>query len=316
VLIYFIHHVAVSIQLTTVVSGIARDFRLTLAAIHAAGRQLQVPPEVLRSRLPKFADMAPVYAKESGFLQAIGHRRLVRIAAAADAVITLNHRPGHFLVRGQVVALVTPPAAAPSVSQALARSHLVGASRTLTQDLGFAVDQLVEVAIRALSPAVNDTFTALNCIDWLGDCLCRAASEPLPNGLYCDEAGALRLVEPVMSLERLVKGATDKIRQAGRGMPAIMIRQLENFAKLVAAVSEQEHLDVLLRHAAMIVESSIAAIPEASDRADVQVAYDHLREEVGLARERWSSKHGAAPRPVASAAAGEISKRSGPTSRD
>ena len=240
VLIYFIHHVAVSIQLTTVVSGIARDFRLTLAATQADASQLRVAPDGPTGPAPSGTDMAPVYAGESGFLQAIGHRKLVRIAASAGAVITLSHRPGHFLVQGQVVGLVAPPAAAAAVSDALARAHLVGPNRTLTQDLGFAIDQLVEVAIRALSPAVNDTFTALNCIDWLGDCLCRAARVPLPNGLYRDQAGVLRLVEPVITLERLVKGATDKIRQAGHGMPAIVIRQLENFAKVAALASAEQ----------------------------------------------------------------------------
>ena len=66
------------------------------------------------------------------------------------------------------------------------RTHLVGPNRTLTPDPGFAIDQLVEVALRALSPAVNDTFTALNCIDWLGDYLCHAYSQQLPSGIYCD----------------------------------------------------------------------------------------------------------------------------------
>ena len=234
------------------------------------------------------ANMAPVYAGESGFLQAIGHRKLVRIASSAGAVITLSHRPGHFLVQGQVVGLVAPPAAAPAVSDALARAHLVGPNRTLTQDLGFAIDQLVEVAIRALSPAVNDTFTALNCIDWLGDCLCRAARVPLPNGLYRDRAGVLRLVEPVITLERLVKGATDKIRQAGNGMPAIMIRQLENFAKVAALASAVQQLDIVARHAAMIVELSMISIPEPHDRADVQSAYDNLLGEADRARTRLS----------------------------
>src|SRR5437763_220541 len=102
-----------------------------------------------------------------------------------------------------------------TVTEALTREHIVGSNRTLTQDPGFAVDQLVEVAIRALSPAVNDTFTALNCIDWLGDCLCRVARDPLPDGIYRDADGAVRLVDRVVTFERLVKGAPDKIRQAG-----------------------------------------------------------------------------------------------------
>ena len=69
-----------------------------------------------------------------------------------------------------------PAAAAPGVARALGGAHVTGPNRTLTQDLSFAVDQLVEIAIRALSAAVNDTFTALACIDWLGDGLCKIAA--------------------------------------------------------------------------------------------------------------------------------------------
>ena len=90
-------------------------------------------------------------------------------------MIRLPYRPGHFLVEGRELASVWPPTAAAQVADYLARAQATGPHRTLTQDVAFGVDQLVEIAIRALSPAVNDTFTALTCIDWLGDCLCKIA---------------------------------------------------------------------------------------------------------------------------------------------
>ena len=75
-----------------------------------------------------------------------------------------------------------PASAAARIERALDRAHVVGPHRTLRQDLQFAIDQLVEIAIRALSPAVNDTFTALTCIDWLGDGLCKITATGLPDG--------------------------------------------------------------------------------------------------------------------------------------
>jgi uncharacterized membrane protein len=278
VLIYFIHHVATSIQLPTVVSGIARDFRTTLAAMRAdaEGMQRDQPAGARRDLPAPNGAGAPVLARASGFLQAIGHERLVTIAASSNAVITLIRRPGHFIANGERVGLVFPPEAVAAVSDALDRSHIVGPYRTLTQDVGFAIDQLVEVAIRALSAAVNDTFTALNCIDWLGDCLCRAVAEPLPDGIYRDRRGVVRLVEPVITLERLVKGATDKIRQAGHGMPAIYIRQLENFAKVMGAVRTTEQRQIILRHAELIIRASEETVREPADRQDVRAAYDAL----------------------------------------
>ncbi|MBV8087020.1 MAG: DUF2254 domain-containing protein [Chloroflexi bacterium] len=289
VLIYFIDHVAKSIQLTSVVSGIARDFRTVLANSQADAWQAADEPfeHVDRSRLALATEGGiAVAAAASGFLQAVGQAHLVAIATSSDAVIRLLYRPGHFLVAGQPLALVAPPEAAEHVAKALTRAHIVGPNRTLTQDPGFAIDQLVEVAIRALSPAVNDTFTALNCIDWLADCLCRAYARPLPSGLYRDSAGALRLIEPAISHERLLKGATDKIRQAGRGMPAVLIRQLEGLRKVMVVVSTRAEREVVLHHAEMILRTSDGSVAEESDRNDVHAAYDLL---LATASESWDS---------------------------
>jgi uncharacterized membrane protein len=287
VLIYFIDHVAKSIQLTSVVSGIARDFRTTLAQLQADEWQLvQLGLDHDDfDELNHLADLGgAIAANASGFLQAIGYERLVAIATQSDAVIRLLHRPGHFVVAGQPLARVIPPSAVGPVSRALVRTHIVGSNRTLTQDPGFAIDQLVEVALRALSPAVNDTFTALNCIDWLGDCLCHAYSQQLPSGIYCDDLGNVRVIEPVISHERLLKGATDKIRQAGRGMPAIFIRQLENLQKVMTLVSTPGQRQVVLHHAQMILWASNESVGEESDRRDVQAAYELL---VAISTDLW-----------------------------
>jgi uncharacterized membrane protein len=286
VLIYFIHHVATSIQLTSVVAGIARDFRSTLDATldeaRTAGSTRSDPTSQLAlatSRLEQAGQV--VLSRGSGFLQAVGHDRLVQIATGSSAIIRLLLRPGNFIVDSQPLAVVWPAEAATDVSVALTREHIVGPSRTLTQDLGFAVDQLVEVAIRALSPAVNDTFTALNCIDWLGDCLCRAARQPLPDGLYRDAAGELRLIEPTITFERLVKRASDKIRQAGHGMPAVLIRLLENLQKLGKALTEPSQRESALRQAEMILRAGEDSVVEPSDRDDIRRAHDRAVEALG-----------------------------------
>jgi len=297
ILIYFIHHVAASIQLTSVVSGIARDFRVTLANLQADMAKSRPgyvgepdPSEISHNVL---AVGAPVFAHSSGFIQSVGHRHLMSIAVSSDSVIRLVRRPGHFVLEGQPVAFVVPTHAARDVSVALHRAHIVGPNRTLTQDLGFAVDQLVEVAIRALSPAVNDTFTALNCIDWLGDCLCHAATSRLPDGLHRDGSGHLRIIEPVVTMDRLIKGATDKIRQAGTGMPAVLIRQLDNLGKVLRVVPTPELRDVVETHARRILRASDETVRDESDRADVHAAFDAAMSRVDLgasARDSWRAE--------------------------
>jgi uncharacterized membrane protein len=276
-----------SIQLTSVVSGIARDFRTTLAQLQAEEWQLvQLDPDRVDFGEPIHAvnSGATIAAQASGFLQAVGYERLVAIATEFDAVIRLLHRPGHFVIAGQPLARVLPPSAVGPVSRALVRTHIVGPNRTHTQDPGFAIDQLVEVALRALSPAVNDTFTALNCIDWLGDCLCHAYAQRLPSGIYCDATGNVRVIEPVITHERFLKGATDKIRQAGSGMPAILIRQLENLQKVMTVVSTPGQREVALHHAKMVLRVSEESVREESDRSDVLAAYELL---VAITSDFW-----------------------------
>ena len=115
---------------------------------------------------------------------------------------------------GTALATVWPGGAAGQVALALSKAHVTGPHRTLMQDPVFAIDQLVEIAIRALSPAVNDTFTALTCIDWLSAGLSQVSSRTLSEGVYRDRFHRVRLIETDPSYARMVNRAFDKIRQA------------------------------------------------------------------------------------------------------
>jgi len=278
VLIYFIHHIAKSIQLPEVIASIAGDLSVAIdAEVASNGAAADVGatgPSVaeLRSRLDERGAAVP--AAKSGYLQFIAYADLVRIATRSDGVVRLLHRPGHFVVEGLPLAEVWPPAAAPAVARRLERAHVTGPHRTLTQDLAFAIDQLVEIAIRALSPAVNDTFTAISCIDWLADGLCKVATRWNPRVVHRDGLGQVRVLAVEASYERLVDRAFDKIRQAGRGMPAVLIRQLEGLDRIVRYAGRDEHRRVVLEQARMILRASEESVPEPADRADVRVRYD------------------------------------------
>jgi uncharacterized membrane protein len=282
VLIYFIHHIATSIQLPQVIASIARDLSSAIDASTDGDRGLQPRfeagpsvAEILR-RMEESPGIVPT--ARTGYLQLVHHATLVRIATLTGSVIRLQARPGHFLVQGHPLATVWPPDAAAMVARDLKRAHITGPYRTLTQDVAFAVDQLVEIAIRALSPAVNDTFTALTCIDWLGDSLCQVAARWQPARIHRDHHGYVRVITAPVSYRRLVERAVEKIRQAGRGMPAVMIRQLDSLAKIMAHTQTAEQRHVLLEQAAMIQRSSTESVPEPSDRDDVRRRYDSVLE--------------------------------------
>jgi uncharacterized membrane protein len=284
VLIYFINHVATVIQLPQVIAGIAGDLAREIEARTGGGDR---PTGFGSARGPSSEELlhrmgesgAVIRTPASGYLQVIRHDTLLKIATAAEAVIHLPHRPGHFLVRGQVLANVWPAEAAEYVAENLQRGHVTGPYRTLTQDISFGFDQLVEIALRALSPAVNDTFTALTCIDWLGDCLCRITSGWHPQRIRRDDTGHIRVIAHEADLGRLIERAFEKIRQSAEGMPAVMIRQLDALAKIIEQTSHPPSRRILLHQADMIQRANLRSVREQADRADVTRRYDAV---VGL----------------------------------
>ncbi|HLL92464.1 MAG TPA: DUF2254 domain-containing protein [Solirubrobacteraceae bacterium] len=275
VLVVFIDHIAKSIQLPQVIASIAGDLSRAIeadVALPAGGPKAGPSLSEMLVRLDE--DSGVVRAPGSGYLQYVSMSTLIDISTRSHAVIRLLRRPGHFVVEGEPLADVWPAAAAPGVARALGGAHATGPHRTLTQDLSFAVDQLVEIAIRALSPAVNDTFTALACIDWLGDGLGKIAEGWRPASVHRDAAGHVRVITVTVTFRRLVERAHDKIRQASRGMPAVMIRQLDSLAKVIAQTTSAGQRELLLEQAAMILRASEESVPEEADRADVRRRYE------------------------------------------
>jgi uncharacterized membrane protein len=300
VLVYFINHITTQIQLPQVIAGIAQDLA------HAVAVQSEDEPRFAERRPadePSLDELlatidtfgSVIRTPKSGYLQFIRHRTLVRIATEADAVIRLPYRPGHFLVEGRELASVWPPAAADRVAAYLARAQATGPHRTMTQDVSFGVDQLVEIAIRALSQAVNDTFTALTCIDWLGDCLCKIAPVWSPTQVHRDAGGVIRVISDQVSYERLVQRAFEKIRQAGWGMPATMIRQLDALTTIMEQTTDPERARVLMDQGTMIHRANLESVTDASDRADVDRRYAALRDLHAQLSSGWDVKKPSKP---------------------
>ncbi len=282
VLIYFINHIAGQIQLPNVIADIAREV-LTAAAANqdATAPAAERGPTVEQLLASMAASGGEVRTTNSGYLQYIRYDQLVRLAAEQHAVIHLPYRPGHFVTEGQVVATVWPAEAAARIGAQFARGHVTGSTRTLVQDVSFGIDQIVEIALRAMATTTNDTFTVLTCVDWLGDCLSRIAVSWNPDPVRRDRDGHIRVIAAQVSYERLVQRAFEKIRQSGRGAPAIMIRQLDALAQIADRVADPDRRRVVLEQAAMI-ERAVPEIPEPADREDVLRRCRSLRAELAM----------------------------------
>jgi uncharacterized membrane protein len=276
VLVYYVHRVASTIQAPNVVAGVVGQLGDALDELDS------YLPSVRRCADPGLIDRtlaearsssgAPIVAVTTGYVDLVDHPRLLDAAEHADAVLVLERRPGQFVVAGQTIARVVPAGTSPAVEHAVATSIEIGPARTLRQDLEFAVAQVVEIAMRALSPAINDTYTGLTCIDWLGAALVDMGRHPADTGGWSGDDDRLRLIVPPLRFERLLKAAFDQIRQAGADNPAVLIRMLDSL-ETMARLALPEHRAALAAHAGLIIETARSSGFVSGDLLDVDERY-------------------------------------------
>jgi uncharacterized membrane protein len=274
-LVYYSHRVARSIQNPDMIGAIADDLYVAAGGARVSDSGEGTGPAPDDDAILRQAETgAIVLSPKSGYLQHVDHGALVAAARSADALIVLKFRPGQFVLRGDPLAAVVPPVKAKGLEKAMDRDVSIGRHRTLTQDSEFGIAQIVEIAIRALSPAVNDTFTGVACVDWLADALLTLAQQPPLDGNWYDTTSTLRVWMPPVRLHRLVKLAFDQIRQASTTTPAVLIRQLDAIRRLAPRLPEACH-QVLSEQADAIPESASALV--ALDRRDLDAAWHRAR---------------------------------------
>ena len=282
VLIYFIHHVATTIQANEIVAQLSREL------IERIGRLFPEPigegaPQVRPENpdplfLEAFESQSrPVGARDDGYLQFVDKDILLSIAEEMDLVLRLEHTTGQYVVFGQPLLRVWPGEKLDeALEDRISFAFTLGIQRTPSHDLEFVVDQLVEIAVRALSPGVNDPFTAIVCIDRLGSALCRFVGRKRPSPYLHDEAYALRLIAPGISFSSFADAAFNQIRQYGRSSVAVTIRLLEIFAVIASFASLPEDLAVLQRHGDMVIRGAREGLPEREDLQAAEERYEIL----------------------------------------
>jgi uncharacterized membrane protein len=288
VLIYFIHHVASTIQVGTIASGVAHDLKHAIEKLYPE-RFGDGPPEPVRRLedvLPRDFDerAAPVAAESSGYLQLIDQDALIEAASKADLLFLMKRRPGHFVVEGSALLLAWPKERlTPQCESSIRQAVEVGNESTPVQDVEHGVEQLVQIAVRALSPAVNDPFTASICVDRLGETLSRLAGRKMPAPFRADGQGKVRVIAWGVAFPQVADAALHQIRQHSRGNPAIKVRLLEAIRNAAEAVHREEDREALFRHAVMIGEDT-EQVYEEHDRRSVQEALREALEVMNRAR--------------------------------
>ena len=297
VLIYYIHHVAVAMQADSVVAAVSRELRRSIERQFPKPVGQQVggeSPLFQDSTMPPahfLSDSAPVPGRSSGYIQAVDHEYLVTAARDYDGVIYLNYRPGQYVISQTPLAQVWPGDQFDEkwVEQ-INSAFIIGPDPSPDQDVEFAIRQLVEVAVRSLSPGINDPFTAIRCIDSLADALGSLATRELPKGFLHDSDGMLRLIAQPVDFSAILDAAFNQIRQYGADSVAVTIRLLEA-ATLVARLTQRDDDRVaLIRHVRMIADGAIRCVPQPGDRKDVLVRYRAAAKVLGFHPEDFSDK--------------------------
>ncbi len=272
-LVYYSHRIATSIQNPDMIARIVDDLRPSVRA-RVAPKGRDFTAEEIEKHM---ADGAPIESMRSGYVQEIDQESLVEVAAREDAVIHVLFRPGQFVLAGEKLASVVPRARAKAVEGALERAVKLGRHRTIHQDSEFGIAQIVEIGIRALSPAVNDTFTGVACVDWLADALVVLAAAPQLEGHWTDASGKLRVRVRPLKLERLVKMGFDQLRQAGADNPAVLVRILDTIRRIVPRMPDDASRRALFDQADAIHELNASSKLAKIDRDDIDRAWSYVR---------------------------------------
>jgi uncharacterized membrane protein len=279
-LLFYVHKIARSIIADTVVREVADALE---DAIAKASPEHRDPPEEATDPTA-FSTRTPVSVGLAGYVQVIDYGQLVEVAAKEDVVVETRIRAGHFVLRGGDHFEILSNAPMPdALADDLRKTVVIGPERTSTQDLEYSVRQLVEIAVRALSPGINDPFTALAVVNRLGAALECAAGHLDPPSLHADDKGVVRVRAHVTNFVGLLDASFDQIRQAATGNAAVLIQMSDTIGQLGAVVEDPVRRAGLLAHLQKIERAARRSLPDPADLSDFADSANAARKRLAAA---------------------------------
>jgi uncharacterized membrane protein len=290
ILVFFIHHIASSIQASSIIASIAQETTAAIDRLFAEKRgrapDMAEPEEndqILASRDER--TWYPVPAALSGYIQSVDSDALLDFARDRKTLVRMERGVGAFVVENTALAslaLAYPPDQ--EMINALNEAYSVGRLRTVDQDPSFGIRQLVDMAMKALSPGVNDTSTAVMCIDYLSSILARLACLQFPPSQRY-EGGTLRVIAIVPTFVGLLAEAFDQVRHSAEGNVAIMARMLSAIDAIASLTVHAGYIRALDEQLQWVAELADRTIESTHDRARIEARLMEVREtlEAGLA---------------------------------
>ncbi|HET7313280.1 DUF2254 domain-containing protein [Salinisphaera sp.] len=276
-LIYFTHHMAELFSAPEVLETVGVEFDQAIHRMYPAAES----GEVIRDgdRAPELGSAAQeIQAHDGGYVQAIGVEALLEIACNHDVVIESRVSYGDYVLPGNVVARIHGAALDDEKAGHVIREYVLGRSRLTDHDLVFAINQMAEIAVRALSPALNNPFTALDCVNRIGRSLAILIERPLPAEGVTDKSGEIRVVIRLPSFQDLLDAAFMPIRNYGRTSVITMREMLRVIAKLAPLTRRDEERRALARHAETILEAAGHGLCERVDLERIRASFADTRQ--------------------------------------
>lgn len=278
VLIYFIHHASTIIQASQVIESVSKDLHRVIDRLFP--EKIGISSPVNQQKLPElpqnFAFNAyPIKSHHDGYIQAINDEELMNIAQKYNILLEIKQRPGKFVLKGSELVKAWPRE---RINKKLIRKiekvFVLGKERTEQQDIEFPIQELVEIALRAISPANNDPFTTNRCIDRLAAGLSHIVQQQIPSPYRYDVHNRLRVIAKPVTFETVVDQSFNQIRQNSRTNASVTIHLLQAIALIATYTDNPQYQQILKRHADMIEQGSHEGLPEPQDRQDVQQKYN------------------------------------------
>ncbi|GAB5552537.1 MAG: DUF2254 domain-containing protein [Saprospiraceae bacterium] len=281
-LIVFIHHIAISIQADTVIANISKTMSANLntlfpgsCGVEMEGYQGENVQEIIQS----YGQTQKLRAGDCGYVQYIDTELLMDSAAEFDLLIELDCSPGDYLVKGMVIGIIHSNKILEEADLEEFQAYFItGNTRTHQQDAEYSIHQLVEIASKALSPGINDPYTAIACIDNLATSITDLSSIQFPSKYRFDEDKKLRIIAEVLYFEGMVDVAFNQIRQFSKGSPAVVIRLMEALIIINKAVEQEAHQKAIKKHAKMVLNLAEQSFSEPNDIEDLRKRWELVNE--------------------------------------
>lgn len=276
VLILFIHHIATSIQASHVISSVAAETTRSVEALFP--EELGEGADEDETRVPDGWDESAarwreVPAHSTGYIQDVDSGALLRFARARGIVVRMERRIGEFVAEGSPLASLSAGVEPDeSAAEELNAVYSINHIRTVEQDAAFGIRQLVDIALKALSPGVNDTTTAAVCVDYLSAILSALARKRIESR-YRAEGGVLRVIAVGPTFEGLVAASFDEVRRSAEGNVAVLERMLGAVERIAHRTSSPRRRLVLAGHARLVAETFERTVESGYDRAYLREAF-------------------------------------------